>query len=70
MLQTPDNELISDSQLLDRIRENIDRAVTGTLKPQAALRDRWRSLPQRVRHLPVPARVILSNKIKLNPHGG
>ena len=63
MLQTPDNELISDSQLLDRIRENIDRAVTGTLRPQAALRDRWRSLPQRVRHLPVPARVILSNKI-------
>ena len=63
MLQTPDNELISDNQLLDRIRRNIDRAVTGTLRPQAALRDRWRSLPQRVRHLPVPARVILSNRI-------
>ena len=37
--------------------------MTGTLRPQAALRDRWQSLPERVRHLPVPSRVILSNRI-------
>ena len=62
-LQTDNNELVSDRRLLDRLRASIEKAVTGTLRPQAALRDRWQSLPERVRHLPVPSRVILSNRI-------
>jgi len=62
-LQTGDNELVADRRVLDRLRTSIEKAVTGTLRPQAALRDRWQSLPERVRHLPVPSRVILSNRI-------
>ena len=62
-LQTADNELVSSQQVLDRLQSSIEKAVNGTLRPQAALRDRWQSLPERVRHLPVPSRVILSNKI-------
>jgi [protein-PII] uridylyltransferase len=48
---------------LGRLKASIDSAVTGTLRPQAALRERWQSLPARVRRLPVPSRVILSNRI-------
>ncbi len=62
-LQTADNELVADQRVLARLRASIEKAVTGTLRPQAALRDRWQSLPERVRHLPVPSRVILSNRI-------
>ena len=62
-LQTADNELVSSQQVLDRLQASIEKAVNGTLRPQAALRDRWQSLPERVRHLPVPSQVILSNKI-------
>ncbi|MGC6497591.1 MAG: [protein-PII] uridylyltransferase [Candidatus Puniceispirillaceae bacterium] len=63
MLQTAGNEMVSEAGLLDRLRASLMRAATGTLRPQAALRERWQSLPERVRHLPVPSRVILSNKI-------
>ena len=63
MLQTAGNEMVADAGLLDRLRASLTRAATGTLRPQAALRERWQSLPERVRHLPVPSRVILSNKI-------
>ena len=63
MLQTAGNEMVADAGLLDRLRASLTRAATGTLRPQAALRERWHSLPERVRHLPVPSRVILSNKI-------
>jgi len=62
-LQTTQNELIEDTRLLGRLKDSIDSAVTGTLRPQAALRERWQSLPARVRRLPVPSRVILSNRI-------
>jgi len=62
-LQTAENELVSDRQTLARLEEGITGAVTGTLRPQAALNERWRSLPARVRRLPVPSRVILSNRI-------
>ena len=62
-LQTADNELVASRQILDRLQASIEKAVTGTLRPQAALRDRWQSMPERVRHLPVPSRVILSNRI-------
>ncbi|MEK9935270.1 MAG: HD domain-containing protein, partial [Rhodobiaceae bacterium] len=62
-LQTTKNELVEDSRLLGRLKGSIDSAVTGTLRPQAALRERWQSLPARVRRLPVPSRVILSNRI-------
>jgi len=62
-LQTTRNELVEDAQLLERLKASIDSAVTGILRPQAALRERWQSLPARVRRLPVPQRVILSNKI-------
>ena len=63
MLQTAENQMVSDARLLDRLRASITSAATGTLRPQAALRERWQSLPERVRQLPVPSRVILSNKI-------
>jgi len=62
-LQTANNELVASWQILDRLQASIEKAVTGTLRPQAALRDRWQSMPERVRHLPVPSRVILSNRI-------
>ena len=62
-LQTTKNELVEDTRLLGRLKDSIDSAVTGTLRPQAALRERWQSLPARVRRLPVPSRVILSNRI-------
>ena len=62
-LQTTGNELVEDSGLLERLRDSIDSAVIGTLRPQAALRERWHSLPARVRRLPVPSRVMLSNRI-------
>ena len=62
-LQTVENELVSDQKLLERLKDGITSAVTGTLRPQAALDERWRSLPARVRRLPVPSRVILSNRI-------
>ena len=62
-LQTTKNELVEDMRLLGRLKASIDSAVTGTLRPQAALRERWQSLPARVRRLPVPSRVILSNRI-------
>ena len=62
-LQTTGNELVEDPGLLERLRDSIDSAVIGTLRPQAALRERWHSLPARVRRLPVPSRVMLSNRI-------
>ena len=62
-LQTTTNGLVEDARLLARLKDSIDSAVTGTLRPQAALRERWQSLPARVRRLPVPSRVILSNRI-------
>ena len=62
-LQTTSNEPVTDERLLGRVKASIEKAVSGTLRPQAALRERWQSLPERVRHLPVPSRVLLSNKI-------
>ena len=50
--QTADNELVSDTHVLERLQDGITGAVTGTLRPQAALDERWRSLPARVRRLP------------------
>ena len=61
--QTTSNEPVTDERLLGRVKASIEKAVSGTLRPQAALRERWQSLPERVRHLPVPSRVILSNRI-------
>jgi [protein-PII] uridylyltransferase len=63
MLQTSDNQIIADDALLDRLGAGIASAANSTLRPQAALRERWQSLPERVRHMPVPSRVMLSNKI-------
>jgi [protein-PII] uridylyltransferase len=63
MLQTSDNQIIADDALLDRLDAGIASAANSTLRPQAALRERWQSLPERVRHMPVPSRVMLSNKI-------
>ena len=62
-LQTTSNEPVTNERLLGRVKTSIEKAVSGTLRPQAALRERWQSLPERVRHLPVPSRVILSNRI-------
>ncbi|MEC9225535.1 MAG: [protein-PII] uridylyltransferase [Pseudomonadota bacterium] len=62
-LQTADTDLVSDKLVLERLQEGITGAVSGTLRPQAALDERWRSLPARVRRLPVRSRVILSNRI-------
>ena len=62
-LQTTSNEPVTDHRLLSRVKTSIEKAVSGILRPQEALRERWQSLPKRVRHLPVPSRVILSNRI-------
>ena len=63
VLQTTDNQLIDDETLVERVRGNVENAITGKLRPKAALDARWQQLPKRVRRIPVPSRVIVSNKI-------
>ena len=63
VLQTAANEAVKDERILHRLRTNIEQAITGELRPSAALEERWEQMPKRVRRLPVPSRVILSNKI-------
>ena len=62
-LETPEHELVSDSRLLERVRGTVQEAVRGNHCPQEELLRRWRRVPERLRQLPVPTRVILSNKI-------
>ncbi len=63
ILQTTDNEAIEDKDLLRRLRTNIEQAIIGKFQPNPMLSARWQQTPKRVRHMPVPSRVIISNKI-------
>ena len=62
-LQDMNNQAIEDVHELARIRKILEQSLTGALNLEQLLRDRWRQIPFRVRQLPVPSRVLLSNKI-------
>lgn len=63
LLQTIDNQVIVDTALRDRLRRNVESAIIGKLRPNQQLSARWQKTPKRVRHMPVPSRVFLSNKL-------
>jgi [protein-PII] uridylyltransferase len=63
ILQTTENEAVSDPLILERLQKNVEEAITGSFRANSMLNARWRQTPKRVRHMPVPSRVILSNKI-------
>jgi [protein-PII] uridylyltransferase len=63
ILQTTENEAVGDPALLGRLQENVEAAITGSFRANSMLSARWQQTPRRVRHMPVPSRVILSNKI-------
>ena len=63
VLQSEDNQMIDDPALLQRLQENVENGLTGKLRPKEALAARWQQTPKRVRQIPVPSRVILSNRI-------
>lgn len=63
ILQTTENEAVSDPLILERLQKNVEEAITGSFRANSMLNARWRQTPKRVRHMPVLSRVILSNKI-------
>ncbi len=62
-LQDINNQAIEDVSELARIHKTLEQSLTGAIKLEKLLKDRWRQIPLRVRQLPVPSRVLLSNKI-------
>ncbi len=66
-LQTMNNQAIEDTCEMARIRKTLEQSLTGAIKLEQLLIDRWKQTPLRVRQLPVPSRVLLSNKIS-NTH--
>jgi len=66
-LQDMKNQAIEDQNELARIRTTLERSLIGSLKLEKALLARWQQTPLRVRQMPVPSRVLLSNKIS-NTH--
>ena len=66
-LQDMKNQAIEDQDELARIRTTLEKSLTGSLKLEKALLARWQQTPLRVRQMPVPSRVLLSNKIS-NTH--
>jgi len=63
ILQTIDNQAVVDPKLLKRLRADVEAAIIGKHRPKQMLLARWQQTPKRVRHLPVPSRVFLSNKL-------
>ena len=57
------NQAIEDVTEMARIRQSLEGSLTGAIKLDQLLKDRWRQTPLRVRQMPVPSRVLLSNKI-------
>ena len=66
-LQDMNNQAITDKDDLARIQTVLENALTGAIRLEKALEERWRQTPLRVRQLPVPSRVLLSNRIS-NTH--
>ena len=66
-LQDMKNQAIEDIDEITRIQTLLEGALTGAVRFEKALEDRWHQTPLRVRQLPVPSRVLLSNKIS-NAH--
>ena len=62
-LQNMNNQAIEDFAEMARIRQSLEGSLTGAIKLEQLLQDRWRQTPLRVRQMPVPSRVLLSNKI-------
>ena len=62
-LQDLNNQAIEDVSELARIRKTLEKSLIGTIELEKLLQDRWTQTPLRVRQMPVPSRVLLSNKI-------
>ncbi|MDC1381944.1 [protein-PII] uridylyltransferase [Candidatus Puniceispirillum sp.] len=62
-LQDMNNQAIENHTEISRIQATLERSLTGSIKLEQLLKDRWKQTPFRVRQMPVPSRVILSNKI-------
>jgi [protein-PII] uridylyltransferase len=62
-LQDMQNQAIDGVAELKRLKDCLEGALTGAIRLDKALEERWRQTPLRVRQLPVPTRVLLSNKI-------
>ena len=62
-LQDMNNQAIEDVSELARLRKTLEKSLTGAIDLEELLKDRWRQIPLRVRQMPVPSRVLLSNKI-------
>ena len=62
-LQDMNNAAIETPKELEKIRAILEKALRGRIPAEKALDARWEQTPLRVRQLPVPSRVMLSNKI-------
>ena len=62
-LQDMNNQAIEGHAELARIQTTLENSLTGSIKLEQLLEDRWKQTPFRVWQMPVPSRVILSNKI-------
>ena len=62
-LQDMNNATIESPKELEKIRSILEKALRGEFWLEKALDARWEQTPLRVRQLPVPSRVMLSNKI-------
>ena len=62
-LQDMNNAAIELPKELEKIRVILEKALRGEFRLEKALDTRWEQTPLRVRQLPVPSRVMLSNKI-------
>ena len=62
-LQTDHNDEIDDTEELRKIEKFLRGALTGSIKLEKTLLERWEQTPLRVRQMPVPSRVMFSNKI-------
>ena len=62
-LQDMNNAAIESTKELEKIHAILEKALRGEFRLEKALDSRWEQTPLRVRQLPVPSRVMLSNKI-------
>ena len=62
-LQDMHNAAIESAEDLEKIQGILEKALRGEFRLEKALDARWEQTPLRVRQLPVPSRVMLSNKI-------
>ena len=62
-IQNTDKQAITDPETIADIEENLQQAHRGALDIDAALDRRLKQTPSRFRRIPIPARVLISNKI-------